>query len=156
MSSSEPLDPDVGSSAAAARGRTEIDVLLVIAAGGALGSLGRWAVAQGVPHTAGQVAWSTVLVNVSGAIALGLLMAFVLDLWSERRLVRPFVGVGLLGGWTTFSTAMLDLHAMLEAGHAAAVLLYLGVTLVVGLAGCWVGLAGGRRLIARRVGGGDR
>jgi CrcB protein len=128
--------------------RERKDVLAVIAAGGALGSVGRWAVGELLPHDAGGFAWSTFAVNVSGGLLLGVLMALLADVLAGTRYVRPFLGVGVLGGWTTFSTYMFDTRAMLAGGHVAGgLLLYLGGTVLVGLACVWVGLVGGRAAI---------
>ncbi|MGZ4603740.1 MAG: fluoride efflux transporter FluC, partial [Kineosporiaceae bacterium] len=77
------------------------DVLAVIAVGGALGSLGRWGVAEALPHAPGVFAWSTFVTNVSGCFLIGLLMVFVIDVWPPSRHLRPFLGVGVLGGYTT-------------------------------------------------------
>lgn len=117
-----------------------LGVVLVIVAGGALGSLGRYAVALALPHGPGDLAWSTVLVNLTGAFALGVLMALLPRRWPESRLVRPFWGVGVLGGWTTFSTAMLDLHASLAAGSPVVALAYLAISLGLGLPLALLGL----------------
>lgn len=125
------------------------DVLLAVAAGGAVGSLGRWGVGELVPHTVGDFAWATFAVNVSGALLAGLLMALVADLLPPTRYLRPVLGVGVLGGWTTFSAYMLDARLMLEAGRApTAPLLYLAGTLLVGLVAVWAGLLAGRALVA--------
>lgn len=130
------------------------DILAVIAAGGAIGSLGRWGLGVLLPHEAGQFAWSTFTVNVSGAFLLGLLMALMVDVLATTRYVRPFIGVGVLGGWTTFSTYMSDTRAMLAADRVpAGLLLYLGGTLLVGLVCVWVGLITGRAAVVAAVRG---
>ena len=102
----------------------------------------RRATGRGVlwPHDPSQIAWSTFAVNVAGGFLLGLLMVFVSDVWPPHRYVRPFLGVGVLGGFTTFSTYMLDTHAIFVAGRPSIALLYL-----VGTRSSW-----GPR---RRVGG---
>lgn len=77
-------------------------LLAVVAVGGALGSVARWGVS---------LVWSSPLavlvVNVVGSLLLGLLMG-LFSRHGEHPLVRAFVGVGVLGGFTTFSTAMVD------------------------------------------------
>ncbi len=120
------------------------DVLAVIAAGGALGSLARWALSEVFPRGDGQVAWGTVLANLSGAFLLGVLMVFVLDVWRANRYSRPFLGVGVLGGYTTFSTYMLDTRDLLAAGEPAAAFGYVFGTLLAGLLAVWLGAAGAR------------
>jgi CrcB protein len=131
--------------------RERWDVLLVIAAGGALGSLGRWALAEAFPHGEGHVAWGTFVANVTGALLLGVLMVLVLDVWPPHRYVRPFLGVGVLGGYTTFSTYMLDTRALLASGEVPTALTYLFGTLLCGLAAVWAGIALTRGLVAAGV-----
>lgn len=148
-----PVDPDVPREPPTRREHPRLldvvrerkDLLAVIAVGGAIGSLGRWGLGVLIPHDTGQFAWSTFTVNVTGAVLLGLLMAFMVDVLASTRYVRPFLGVGVLGGWTTFSTYMSDTRAMLAADRVpAGLLLYLTGTLLVGLVGVWVGLVTGR------------
>lgn len=110
------------------------DVLAVIALGGALGSLARWGVNSALPHRPDQVPWSTVVENVSGCFLLGVVVVLASDVWPPSRYVRPFAGVGVLGGYTTFSTAMLDTRALAAAGRAWVALAYLAGSTVAGLA----------------------
>lgn len=132
--------------------RERWDLLLAISAGGALGSLARWGVAELFPHPDDRVAWGTFVANATGALLLGLLMAFMADVWATTRYVRPFLGVGVLGGYTTFSTWMLDTRGLLAAGEPTRAAAYLFGTLVVGLVAVFAGLALGRGWImgARR------
>jgi CrcB protein len=125
------------------------DILAVISVGGALGSLCRWGLAEALPHQPGSIAWSTVTANVSGAFALGVLMVLAVDAWPRSRYLRPLVGVGLLGGYTTFSTAMLDLRSLFAEGEALRAAGYVSVTLVPGLLAVWLGLAVMRALASR-------
>lgn len=91
------------------------------------------------------------LANVTGALALGVLMVLVVEVWTERRYVRPFFGVGILGGYTTFSTYMLDTRALLVEGEAPLAFGYLFGTLLVGLVAVWLGVAIGRTAVSRVV-----
>lgn len=120
--------------------RPRADLLPVVAAGGALGSLARWGVAALLPHEAGELPWSVLLVNVTGSLLIGVLVALTLTVWEGRRHVRPFLGVGVLGGYTTFSTYALDGHELLDAGRPGVALLYLAGSVVGGLAAVAVGL----------------
>ncbi len=126
--------------------RARSDLLAVIAVGGALGSAARYGVAEAMPHHPGSFPWSTVTVNVAGAFLLGLLMVFLMDVWPPTRYVRPFLAVGVLGGFTTFSTYMVDAHTLLAAGAVVPALAYVLGTLVVGLAAVWLGMVTGRWL----------
>ena len=121
--------------------RDRWDVLLVISAGGALGSLGRWGVGELLPWRGSGFPWATFLVNISGAFALGLLMVLVLEVWPPSRYVRPFVGVGLLGGYTTFSAYALETRELLAAGELPTALAYLFGSLAAGLVAVWLGIA---------------
>lgn len=99
--------------------RANADLLPVIAVGGALGSWARWGLGKALPHAAHDFATSTFLINVIGSLLLGILMALVLDVWSHTRYLRPFVGTGIIGGFTTFSTFTLD--ARYQALHSVGV-----------------------------------
>lgn len=107
-----------------------------MAVGGAVGSVLRWGLAAVSPAP-----WGTVAANVSGCFAIGLLTAW---LFLRRPRLRLLLGVGLLGGYTTFSTHLLEAHALLDQpGRAAA---YVGGTLVGCLLAAGIGLTVGRRL----------
>lgn len=143
-----PVDPDTAVDArepAVAEGtsflRSRWDVLLVISAGGALGSVARWGVGELLPWTGTGFPWATFVENVSGGFVLGVLMVFLLDVWAPHRYLRPFLGVGLLGGYTTFSTYMLESRDLLVAGQPVTAFAYLAGSLLAGLAAVWLGIA---------------
>ncbi|WP_344044172.1 CrcB family protein [Nocardioides panacihumi] len=149
-----PLDSDVTAAPSAATLRELVadnaDLLPVIAVGGALGSLARWGLSEAFPHGPDELAWGTVIANVAGSLLLGLLMAFVLDVWSERRYVRPFLGVGVLGGFTTFSTYELDARGLFATGRPGLALAYLGGSVLAALLAVLIGVVAGRAAIDRR------
>ena len=72
--------------------RSRWDVLLFISAGGALGSLARWGVGELLPWSGDEFPWATFVENISGCLALGVLMVFLLDVWPPHRYLRPFLG----------------------------------------------------------------
>lgn len=131
--------------------RNRWDVLIVIAAGGAVGSLGRWGLTVLLPHPASAFPWATFTANVVGCLLLGALMVFVIEVWPPSRYLRPFLGVGVLGGFTTFSTYMLDARTLLVAGRTSLAGQYVFGSLVAGLVAVWVGIVA-TRLLVRRVG----
>jgi CrcB protein len=120
--------------------RARWDVLLVISAGGALGSLARWGVGELVPWSGDSFPWATFVENISGGFALGVLMVLLLDVWPASRYLRPFLGVGLLGGYTTFSTYMLESRDLLAGDEVATAFTYLAGSLVAGLIAVWLGI----------------
>jgi CrcB protein len=124
-------------------------VLTAIAAGGALGATARYGISVALPHPPGAFAWSIFLANVSGCLLIGVLMTALAEVRRAPRLLRPFLGVGFLGGYTTFSTYVVDIHRTLAAGHAGTALLYLFGTLAGALLAVWAGSALTAAIVAR-------
>jgi fluoride exporter len=114
-------------------------VLAVVSIGGVLGALARYGLSEAFPHPPGGFAWATFAVNVSGCLLIGVLMVFVGQVWTGQRLLRPFLGVGVLGGYTTFSTYAVDIERAASAGAAGTGLLYAAATLLAALLAVWAG-----------------
>lgn len=89
--------------------------VLPIMAGGALGAALRYFVSMAIPHRDGWP-WATFSVNLAGGFAMGLLAAAVMR-GQASETVRLFVGVGVLGGFTTFSAFSLEGFRMIERGQ---------------------------------------
>lgn len=96
---------------APARGVTP-SVVGVIALGGGLGSVLRYAMGRMVPTGAGGFPVATLVTNLVGSFLLGALVIAVTEVWRPHRLVRPALGTGLLGGFTTFSSFAVELRAL--------------------------------------------
>ncbi|MDG4795843.1 fluoride efflux transporter CrcB [Micromonospora sp. WMMD1082] len=138
-----PTDPDVDLSVA--RHRAELrggtaSLLLAIAVGGVVGSLARHGLSVAVPHPPDGFPWATFTVNVSGCLLIGVLMVLITEAWTAPRLVRPFLGVGVLGGYTTFSTYAVEVQQAVAVGAARTALWYLAGTLVAALTAVRVGM----------------
>ncbi|WP_330249787.1 fluoride efflux transporter CrcB [Nocardia sp. NBC_00565] len=116
-------------------------VLVVISLGGGLGSLLRYAIGWWWPSQPHQVPWSTFVINVVGCFAIGILMVLITEVWVAHRLLRPFLGIGLLGGFTTFSTYSLEVRRLLQSGAVVEALGYLGGTVVVALGAVVLGMS---------------
>jgi CrcB protein len=114
---------------------------LLVAVGGAIGVLSRWGVARLTLHSEALV-WSTVGINVLGSFLLGLLVA---ENWFSRD-VREGLGVGFLGGFTTFSTFSVQVVLDTDAGEPGRALVYMLLSVVGGVAAAAAGYALGRRL----------
>jgi CrcB protein len=99
--------------------------------------------------------WATFGINVLGCLLIGVLMVLVTDVWTRQRLLRPFLGVGVLGGFTTFSTYVVDIQRLVDAGAAATALSYLAATVIAALIATYVGMAVTRLVTAGRRGGGS-
>lgn len=143
-----PADGDVFRQGRPARPRRQWGVLAAISLGGGLGSVARYAVSQALPAVPGHFPWATFLINVTGCFALGLLMVFVLEIWPPNRYVRPFLGIGFLGGYTTFSTFAVEVHGLAARDAWTTADAYVLNSLVAGLAAVWCGIA-----LARLAGG---
>ncbi|WP_433531104.1 fluoride efflux transporter FluC [Micromonospora sp. CA-263727] len=148
-----PTDPDVdlhvpGQRAELRQGTASL--LGAVAAGGVIGGLARHGLTVAFPHSPHGFPWATFAVNVSGCLLIGVLMVLVTEVWRAHRLVRPFLGTGLLGGYTTFSTYAVQVQQAVAVGAARTGLLYLAGTLVAALAAVWAGMTLTRLATGRR------
>ncbi len=113
-------------------------VLAAVAAGGAVGAAARYGVGLLWPAAPGAFPWGTFWINVAGCALIGVLMVLVGEGGrSAHPLVRPFLGVGVLGGFTTFSTYAMDFARLLDAGEAGTALAYAGLTVAGALGAVW-------------------
>lgn len=126
-------------------------VVLAVAAGGAIGSVARYGLSVALPHAPGQFPLATLLINVSGCLLIGMLMATISASANPHRLLRPFLGVGVLGGFTTLSTYAVE---VLETDAVWLAVLYSVSTVLLALTATTVGLVVTRALINRGQFGG--
>ena len=121
---------------------------LFVAAGGAAGSVLRYQIGRAVSHLAGvgnAFPWGTLAVNIAGSLAMGVLLG-----WMARgtaaaqtaETMRLLIGVGLLGGFTTFSAFSAELVTMLHRGQTGLALGYAAASLIAGMAAMIIGLVG--------------
>ncbi|MCP9958118.1 fluoride efflux transporter FluC [Streptomyces sudanensis] len=125
-----------------------------VALGGALGAGARYGLALALPAAPGAFPWATLGTNVAGCALMGVLAAVLDGARRPHRLLRPLVGTGLLGGFTTFSAYALETHALLERGRTLTAFAYLAGTLAAALTAVAVAARATRSLSARRAGGG--
>lgn len=136
VTGTRPVDPDIDLRVPQQRFellRAPWSILGVIAVGGAAGALARYGLGQAFPHRPGAFAWSTFTVNAVGCALIGVLMVMITEVWRAHPLVRPLLGVGVLGGFTTFSTYIVDAQSALQAGAPRVALAYLVGTPVTAL-----------------------
>lgn len=128
------------------RGAHPVTTLLVVMAAGAVGVGLRYLLGAAITDRAGDgFPWSTLAINVVGAFALGLVAALLAQGTGDHDLLRPAIGIGLLGGFTTFSAFALETVTLYEDGYLARAAVYVGATNLVGIAALVLGLALGRR-----------
>ena len=95
-----------------------MNMLMAIAFGGAVGALGRHFVNVGVSHWIGLgIPWGTLIVNIIGSFAMGVLVHIMATPWTVPPEVRALLTVGALGAFTTFSTFSLDVIVLYERGQ---------------------------------------
>ncbi|TDD84411.1 CrcB family protein [Actinomadura darangshiensis] len=144
-----PVDPDVDLHVPLQRRelrRRPWTTLAAISVGGVCGTLARYGLSTAFPHPPGAFDWATFGINVSGCLLIGVLMVLIAEVWQVHRLVRPFLGVGVLGGFTTFSTAIVEVQQGVEAGAARTALVYMFATLFCALVAVFAGVRGTRLL----------
>ncbi|MBT2458468.1 fluoride efflux transporter CrcB [Streptomyces sp. ISL-86] len=149
----EPTDPDVDLHVPAQRHeswRQQVPVTAVVALGGAIGASARYGASLLWPAAAGGFPWTTLGVNALGCAVIGVFMVVISDVWAAHRLVRPFFGTGVLGGFTTFSTYAVDIQKLVADGRARTGLAYMALTLLAALAAVAIAAWATRRVLAWR------
>ena len=114
---------------------------LAVFVGGAVGSVARHAINLAAPRVFGSATpYATAAVNLSGSLLIGMLAgALAANRISMTPAERALVFTGLLGGFTTFSSFMLDSHTLWQSGSAGKALINLGGQLLVGFALMYLG-----------------
>ncbi|MFF1835620.1 fluoride efflux transporter CrcB [Streptomyces sp. NPDC058231] len=125
-------------------------VVAVVALGGATGACARYGASLIWTTPTGAFPWTTLVVNAVGCAVIGVFMVVISEAWPAHRLVRPFFGTGVLGGFTTFSTYAVDIERLVEDGRARTGIAYLGLTLLAALAAVWSAVWVTRRVLAWR------
>jgi CrcB protein len=127
--------------------RLGLDQLFLHAAGGTGGTIGWFAYAPlsgevFIPPSPGaSIAWSTVVVNLVGSLALGFLVARLWRLPSTPPWLKTGLGTGLLGSFTTFSAIAVNVVDSVSLGNIGVAIAALGLSLVGGILAAWAGLA---------------
>lgn len=144
------IDPDVDLADAAQRAelaQRPLAVLAAVAVGGVLGSEARYGLTSAFPDAARGVPWTTFVVNVLGCLAIGVLMVAVRRWGGRRPLLRPFAGVGVLGGFTTFSAYTVGVERLVDGGRIVPAMAYLVLTPAVAVTAAFAGQRLGERLL---------
>ncbi|MEW2357551.1 CrcB family protein [Spirillospora sp. NPDC029432] len=120
-------------------------VIAEIAAGGAIGALARYLLGEAVPASDTGFPWNTFTINMLGCLAMGVLTTYLLG-GRPHPWARPFAVTGYLGGFTTFSHLIDDIHILGDAGRPGLGVLYAVVSVLLG----WVAIAAGL-VIGKRI-----
>lgn len=121
--------------------------ILLVAVGGAIGSVARYLTAIAMTRLLGPAfPWGTITVNIVGSFAIGLLTELVARKFSAPMEMRLLLVVGFLGGFTTFSSFSLDTMALVERGPVWIAFSYVLASVLLSLTAAFGGLALGRSL----------
>nr|WP_137676359.1 fluoride efflux transporter CrcB [Parerythrobacter lutipelagi] len=116
-----------------------------VAIGGAVGAVLRYQLGRLMTHWLGiktvtTFPWATLTANVLGSLAMGLLAGWMARQGSGGEQMRLLLGVGLLGGFTTFSSFSLEMMLLIERGQISYAMTYAFVSVLAGLVGLYIGL----------------
>jgi len=126
-----------------------VNILLYVAAGGAIGAVGRFLVMNQIGQMIGHgFPYSTLVVNVIGSFVLGSIMELSALVWSPSPEIRAMVVVGMLGAFTTFSTFSLDVYYLINRGEIASAWLYITVSVLFSVGAFFGGAALFRQLLS--------
>jgi fluoride exporter len=150
-----PIDPDLspsdsGEPSVAHRAGPTVHrardhrVLAAIAIGGFVGTLARYGVGLAWESPASQFPWAIFTINASGSFLLGLIFTTLLEKPREDRYLRPLLCVGFLGSWTTMSTFAVGSDLLVRAHRPLTAIVYMAVTVLVGLTLTWLGICTAR------------
>jgi len=116
-------------------------MLIAIGFGGAVGSVARYLTMVAVGHWFGMAfPYGTLAVNVVGSLAMGVLVELSALVWSPSPELRALLTVGVLGGYTTFSTFSLDVAFLMQRGDTAAAAVYVVVSVLLSVGALFAGL----------------
>lgn len=124
-----------------------VRVVVAVAVGGVLGSEARYLLGVAFAVPPGRWPWTTFGINVTGCLLIGVLYTVLTERVTAHPLVRPLLGVGVLGGYTTFSAFSVETVGLLDAGRPGLALAYALATPVAAVLACAAGVG-----VARRVG----
>jgi fluoride exporter len=118
-----------------------VNVILLVAVGGALGSVARYLMASGIQQSTG---WTfpigTVLVNILGSFLIGVLYVLLVARPDPRHDLRALLMVGVMGGFTTFSSFSLETVTLVMAGNLASATLNVMISVAACLLGTTLGI----------------
>lgn len=120
--------------------------IILVMSGGAIGAGLRFGLSRALPYAGHGWPWSTFAANILGGLAMGVLAAWVLRGDNSAEPLRLFVGVGVLGGFTTFSAFSLEMARMIEQGQTELAAGYALASVVLALGALFAGMTAAKAL----------
>jgi CrcB protein len=125
--------------------RPPLPVVVSIGSGGALGAVARYELTLAAPVSVAAFPWTTWAINLTGSFVLGVVATLVLERWPPTRYVRSFVGIGICGGYTTWSTFMTETVLLARDHRPGLAAIYIVAAVTGGLAATVAGIWAVRR-----------
>jgi CrcB protein len=118
-----------------------LQLIIAVAIGGAIGSVARYLVGIGSGKLFGLgFPWGTLIINIVGSFLIGVFVESFALRWDLPQVARVFLTVGICGGFTTFSTFSLDSYLLMDRGELWPALAYMVGSVVLSIAGLFAGL----------------
>ncbi len=105
-----------------------------------MGAPARYELSQLVHVAKDSFPWATFWTNVSGSFALGLVLVLILERFPPTVYLRPFIGTGFLGAYTTYSTFAVEADLLVKDSHPVLAATYMVASLIAGFAAVWAGM----------------
>ena len=128
-----------------------MNLLMYVAIGSAVGGASRFALSTFLQQRAGTFPVGTLVVNITGSLALGFLLRYSLGSTSVSAETRALLTTGFCGGYTTFSTFSYETIKLIEDGDYRRAAVYVAVSVVLSLVGTFLGIIAANELLAARV-----
>ncbi len=122
--------------------------VILVMSGGAIGAGLRYGLSRALPMSEGGWPWPTFVANVLGGLAMGVLAAWILRGDNSAEPLRLFVGVGVLGGFTTFSAFSLEMAQMIERGQSGLAAGYALASVLLALGALFAGMTAAKAIWA--------
>jgi CrcB protein len=130
-----------------------VGLALLVAVGATVGTLVRASIELVFPHAPGEWPWATFAINILGSLALGALieaLALRGPDTGRRRMLRLGVGTGVVGGFTTYSTFVVEIDRLATAGAVSMALVYTLASVVLGVVAAAIGAGVAASVFGRR------
>ena len=141
-----PIDPDVDEPSRPRSPQFAPSLVLAVFIGGVFGGLARYGIGRAAPPRADGFPWDIFAINIAGAFALAVLLVLVLEALPPTRYVRPALGTGFIGAFTTFSSLTVATDQLFAHSHPALAIVYIFGSVFAGLLAALLGLLCGRAI----------
>jgi CrcB protein len=122
-------------------------VAVAVAIGGALGAVSRYGIDRLIERRSlAAFPWSTFLINISGCLAIGVVVAALVDRHHAPAWLRTGLTMGVIGGYTTFSTFAKESLDLMDEGRPGLALAYAAGSVCLGVVAVFIGMQVGRSL----------